>query len=160
MVFSSILFLFVYLPVVLAVYYIVPARYRNLWLFIVNLVFYGWGEPVYILLMVFSIALNYAAGLLIARYRLTDDKKARAVLTVNTVVNLALLIFFKYFDLLAATLSRIPGISIPALGLTLPIGIPSTRSRRCPIRSTYTAAIPRNRKTLSASAHLSRSSRS
>lgn len=75
MVFSSILFLFVYLPVVLAVYYIVPARYRNLWLFIVNLVFYGWGEPVYILLMVFSIALNYAAGLLIARYRLTDDKK-------------------------------------------------------------------------------------
>ena len=58
MVFSSILFLFVYLPVVLAVYYIVPARYRNLWLFIVNLVFYGWGEPVYILLMVFSIALN------------------------------------------------------------------------------------------------------
>ena len=123
MVFSSILFLFVYLPVVLAVYYIVPARYRNLWLFIVNLVFYGWGEPVYILLMVFSIALNYAAGLLIARYRLTDDKKARAVLTVNTVVNLALLIFFKYFDLLAATLSRIPGINIPALGLTLPIGI-------------------------------------
>ena len=123
MVFSSILFLFVYLPVVLAVYYIVPARYRNLWLFIVNLVFYGWGEPVYILLMVFSIALNYAAGLLIARYRLTDDKKARAVLTVNTVVNLALLIFFKYFDLLAATLSRIPGISIPALRLTLPIGI-------------------------------------
>ena len=123
MVFSSILFLFVYLPVVLALYYIVPARYRNLWLFIVNLVFYGWGEPVYILLMVFSIALNYAAGLLIARYRLNDDKKARAVLTVNTVVNLALLIFFKYFDLLAATLSRIPGISIPALGLTLPIGI-------------------------------------
>ena len=116
MVFSSILFLFVYLPVVLAVYYVVPARYRNLWLFIVNLVFYGWGEPVYILL-------NYTAGLLIARYRLLEDKKARAVLTVNTVVNLALLVFFKYFDLLAATLSRIPGISIPALGLTLPIGI-------------------------------------
>lgn len=123
MVFSSILFLFVYLPVVLAVYYVVPARYRNLWLFIVNLVFYGWGEPVYILLMAFSIVLNYTAGLLIARYRLLEDKKARAVLTVNTVVNLALLVFFKYFDLLAATLSRIPGISIPALGLTLPIGI-------------------------------------
>ena len=123
MVFSSILFLFVYLPVVLAVYYVVPARYRNLWLFIVNLVFYGWGEPVYILLMAFSIVLNFTAGLLIARYRLLEDKKARAVLTVNTVVNLALLVFFKYFDLLAATLSRIPGISIPALGLTLPIGI-------------------------------------
>ena len=160
MVFSSILFLFVYLPVVLAVYYIVPARYRNLWLFIVNLVFYGWGEPVYILLMVFSIALNYAAGLLIARYRLTDDKKARAVLTVNTVVNLALLIFFKYFDLLAATLSRIPGISIPRSGSRCRSAFPSTRSRQCLIQSTFTEATPRNRKTLSASAHLSRSSRS
>ena len=123
MVFSSILFLFVYLPVVLAVYYIVPARYRNVWLFAVNLVFYGWGEPVYILLMLFSIALNYAAGLWIAKYRIADDKKARAVLTVNTVLNLALLVFFKYFDLIAETLSHIPGVQIAPLGLTLPIGI-------------------------------------
>ena len=53
MVFSSILFMFVYLPVVLAVYYFVPWKWRNPWLFIVNLVFYGWGEPVYILLMLF-----------------------------------------------------------------------------------------------------------
>ena len=123
MLFSGIPFLFYFLPCVLLVYFIVPQKGRNAVLLAASLFFYGWGEPVYILLMVFSIALNYAAGLLIARYRLTDDKKARAVLTVNTVVNLALLIFFKYFDLLAATLSRIPGISIPALGLTLPIGI-------------------------------------
>ena len=60
MVFSSLLFLFLYLPVVLAVYYIVPRRWRNVWLFAVNLVFYGWGEPVYILLMLFSISFNYA----------------------------------------------------------------------------------------------------
>lgn len=123
MVFSSILFLFVYLPVVLAVYYVVPARYRNLWLFIVNLIFYGWGEPVYILLMVFSIVLNYAAGLLVAKYRCKNDAKARLYLSINTVLNLALLVFFKYFDLFAATLSHVPGVSIPALGLTLPIGI-------------------------------------
>ena len=58
MVFSSTPFLFVYLPLVLAVYFAVPRRWRNLWLFVVNLVFYGWGEPVYILLMLFSIALN------------------------------------------------------------------------------------------------------
>ena len=123
MVFSSILFLFVYLPVVLAVYYIAPARFRNLWLFIVNLLFYAWGEPVYILLMMFSITLNYAAGLLIAKYRVTQDAKARTVLAINTVLNLALLVFFKYYDLLAETLSRIPGVQIASLGLTLPIGI-------------------------------------
>ena len=122
MVFSSILFLFIYLPVVLAVYYIVPARFRNLWLFAVNLVFYGWGEPVYILLMLFSIVLNYVSGRLIDRFR-ENRRRARTVLTVNTVVNLLLLFFFKYFDLIAETLSRIPGVSIPTLGLALPIGI-------------------------------------
>ena len=123
MVFSSILFLFIYLPVVLAVYYIVPSRWRNLWLFVVNLVFYGWGEPVYILLMVFSICLNYVSGLLIGKYVLTDRKKARLVLVINTVLNLAMLFFFKYFDLVARTLSAIPGVRIPTLGLSLPIGI-------------------------------------
>ena len=122
MVFSSILFLFIYLPVVLAVYYLVPSRYRNLWLFVVNLVFYGWGEPVYILLMFFSICLNYVSGRLIDRFR-ADRHRARVILTVNTVLNLLLLFFFKYFDLVAGTLSRLPGLAIPALGLTLPIGI-------------------------------------
>ena len=123
MVFSSILFMFIYLPIVLAVYYIVPARWRNLWLFIVNLVFYGWGEPVYILLMIFSICLNYVSGLLIGRYLPARRKEAKGVLILNTVLNLALLFFFKYFDLVAETLSMIPGVDIPALGLTLPIGI-------------------------------------
>ncbi len=122
MVFSSILFLFIYLPVVLAVYYIVPPRFRNLWLFIVNLVFYGWGEPVYIFLMLFSICLNYCSGRLIYRYR-DENRKARIVLTINTVISLLILFFFKYFDLIAVTVSKIPGVTIPVLGLTLPIGI-------------------------------------
>ena len=122
MVFSSILFLYIYLPVVLAGYYLLPRPWRTPWLFAVNLVFYGWGEPVYILLMLFSICVNYAAGRLIDRWR-AEPRRAKAVLTVNTVVNLLLLFFFKYFDLVAETLSRIPGIAIPALGLTLPIGI-------------------------------------
>ena len=122
MVFSSILFLFIYLPVVLAVYYLVPTKFRNLWLFAVNLVFYGWGEPVYILLMLFSICINYISGLLIQRFR-DRRRRARTVLAVNTVLNLSLLFFFKYFDLMAETLSMLPGIKIPPLGLTLPIGI-------------------------------------
>ncbi len=120
MVFSSLLFLFLYLPATLAVYYLVPPRWRNVWLFIVNLVFYGWGEPVYILLMIFSITVNYVSGILVARNR----EKAKTVLVVNAVINLGLLFFFKYFDFLAENLRMIPGLDfIKPLGLTLPIGI-------------------------------------
>lgn len=123
MVFSSILFLFLYLPVTLAVYYLVPSRCRNVWLFAVNLVFYGWGEPVYILLMIFSICLNYVSGLLIGKYLPADKRRARGVLLANTVLNLAMLFFFKYYDLIAETISLIPGVEFPRLNLTLPIGI-------------------------------------
>ncbi len=123
MVFSSILFMFIYLPVVLAVYYICPVRWRNVWLFAVNLVFYGWGEPVYILLMLLSICINYVSGLLIGRYLPDARTKAKRVLIINTVLNLGILFFFKYFDLVAETLSMIPGVDIPTLGLALPIGI-------------------------------------
>ena len=122
MVFSSIPFLFLYFPIVLAVYYIAPLRWRNAWLFAANLVFYGWGEPVYILLMMLSITLNYVSGLLIEKYR-ANDRLARRFLIGNTVLNLLLLMFFKYFDLFAETLSLIPGVEIAPLGLTLPIGI-------------------------------------
>ena len=114
MVFSSLLFLFFYLPVTLAVYYLSPPRWRNLWLFIVNLVFYGWGEPVYVVLMVLSIAVNYAAGYLVERRR----DKGKLILALNAVVNLALLFFFKYYDFLAQSL----GFLHP-LGVSLPIGI-------------------------------------
>ena len=120
MVFSSLLFLFFYLPATLLVYYLVPSRYRSLWLFAVNLVFYGWGEPVFVLLMVFSIAVNYAAGLLVEKRR----DRAVPILTLNAVVNLGLLFFFKYYDFLAGSLSRIPGLGfLHPLGVTLPIGI-------------------------------------
>ncbi len=122
MVFSSLLFLFIYLPVVLAIYYIVPRRWRNLWLFIANLVFYGWGEPVYILLMLFSICINYFSAFLIDRFR-DDRRRAKRILIADVVINLAMLGFFKYYDLFASTLSTIPGVRIPALHLALPIGI-------------------------------------
>ncbi len=120
MVFSSLPFLFFYLPVTLLIYYLCPARWRNLWLFLVNLVFYGWGEPIYVLLMVISIAVNYAAGFLVDRHR----DKGKRILAVNAVVNLGLLFFFKYFDFLALNLGSIPGLGfLHPLGVTLPIGI-------------------------------------
>ena len=123
MVFSSILFMFIYLPVVLAVYYLSPLRWRNVWLFAVNLVFYGWGEPVYLFLMMISITINYISGYQVGKYRVDNRGLAKRWLIVNTVINLGILFFFKYFDLIASSLSMIPGISVPTLGLTLPIGI-------------------------------------
>ena len=124
MVFSSLIFMFIYMPVVMAVYYIVPSKWRNIWLFIVNLVFYGWGEPVYILLMLFSILVNYISGLIVGKYRYTLRKRAKTALIVNTVINLALLMFFKYYDFIAENLSLIPFLSfIKPLGISLPIGI-------------------------------------
>ena len=107
MVFSSLMFLFVYFPVVLGIYYISPLRRRNLFLLLANLVFYGWGEPVYILIMVLSIFIDYTHGLLVEKYR-DNDKKARAFVVSSMAFNLALLFFFKYYDFLADSLRALP----------------------------------------------------
>ena len=123
MVFSSLYFLFLYLPIVLLVYYITPLKWRNLWLLVVNLIFYGWGEPKYIVLMLFTIVLDYFMGLVVARCKEQDnDKGARIAVAVALVLNLAILFFFKYWDLVAKTLQYF-GIGMPVLNLTLPIGI-------------------------------------
>ena len=120
--FSSLPFLFGFLPITLAIYFAVPLRWRNLALLLTSLVFYGWGEPVYISIMVLSILIDYTHGLLVEKYR-SRDKLARWFVAESVLLNLGLLGFFKYWDFFAATLSLIPGISIPALGLPLPIGI-------------------------------------
>ena len=122
MVFSSLLFLFVYLPLTLLVYYVAPRAWRNFILFFVSLVFYGWGEPVYIALMLFSITINYAAGFLVEKYR-GRDRLARRVVFGSVAVNLLLLIFFKYYDFLAVSFTQLTGVALPVLGLGLPIGI-------------------------------------
>ena len=123
MVFSSLYFLFLYLPIVLLVYYITPLKWRNLWLLVVNLIFYGWGEPRYIVLMLFTIVLDYFMGLVVARCKERDnDKGARIAVAVALVLNLAILFFFKYWDLVAKTFQYF-GIGMPVLNLTLPIGI-------------------------------------
>ncbi len=123
MVFSSLMFLFIYLPVVLAVYYITPLKWRNLALLVFNLIFYGWGEPVYILIMFLSIGIDYTHGLLVEKYR-NNDRKARTFVVSSMVFNLALLFFFKYYDFLADSLRGISVFSsLPRLDVPLPIGI-------------------------------------
>ena len=124
MVFSSLLFLFTYLPVVLLIYYLSPLKWRNGVLLIFNLIFYGWGEPTYIILMVFTITADYAAGLLVARFKDQGrDRAARTAVAAALVLNLAILFFFKYWDLIAGTLRDFGLDVLPTLGLSLPIGI-------------------------------------
>ena len=120
--FSSLPFLFGFLPITLAIYFAVPLRWRNLALLLTSLVFYGWGEPVYISIMVLSILIDYTHGLLVEKYR-SRDKLARWFVAESVLLNLGLLGFFKYWDFFAENLSRLPGITLPALGLPLPIGI-------------------------------------
>ena len=124
MVFSTPFFLFFYLPIVLVAYYITPLRFRNAVLLLLNLIFYGWGEPVYILIMFASIAIDYTHGMLVSRAKAKgNDKAARAAVASSVVFNLALLFFFKYWDFIAGSLAAIGLGFMPKLGLSLPIGI-------------------------------------
>lgn len=126
MVFSSTVFLFAYLPLTLAIYYLVPRRGRNIALFLLSLLFYGWGEPVYIAVMLFSVTVAYVCGFPIGKYRETDPRRARVWLLVSLVLDLSLLVFFKYTNFLIESLRLIPplaGILHPIEGLELPIGI-------------------------------------
>ncbi len=108
MIFSSPFFLFIYFPAVLLLYYISPLRWRNLVLLVFNLIFYGWGEPVYILIMFASIAIDYTHGMLVSRCKNKgNDRGARAAVASSVIFNLALLCFFKYWDFIAGNLSAL-----------------------------------------------------
>ncbi|HHU75685.1 MAG TPA: MBOAT family protein [Firmicutes bacterium] len=122
MVFSSLFFLFIFLPLTLLLYYLVPQRCKNLILFISSLVFYAWGEPVYILLMFFSVTINHALGLLIGKSR-KNRKTARRALIFSVIINVGLLGFFKYSGFLLQILGSVVGASLQNPGLPLPIGI-------------------------------------
>ena len=124
MVFSSLEFIFVFLASVLAVYYLVPPKARNIVLLLFSLVFYGWGETVYVFLMIATITVDYICGYIIGRDLDSKPKRAKVTLIVSIVINLALLGVFKYYDFFAGTLNSLLGRGVfPTLGLTLPIGI-------------------------------------
>ena len=121
MVFSSLTFLCIFLPVVLALYYLLPTlRIRNVLLIIVSLLFYAYGEPIYVLLMIASIIINYIFGRLLG----TENKKKRQwILAIAVVINIGLLVVFKYLDMMVQTINQLSGSEIPLAGLALPIGI-------------------------------------
>lgn len=101
MVFSSMLFLWIFLPLVLAAYYISPGKIRNGILVFFSLLFYAWGEPLYVFLMLFSVAVNFTGGILIEKYQ-TRKKK---ILVATLIINLGLLGYFKYFGTLTEAIT-------------------------------------------------------
>ncbi|MBQ9733785.1 MAG: MBOAT family protein, partial [Clostridia bacterium] len=121
MLFSSLTFLYFFLPVVLLCYFIAPARYKNAVLLIFSLLFYAWGEPKYVFLMAATVALGWAAGLMTEKSRGTKASRLWLLLAVGAV--LLLLGIFKYADFFIESFSAATGLSVPLLRLALPVGI-------------------------------------
>ena len=121
MLFSSIPFLYYFLPLVLAVYFLTPARFRNAVLLLASLIFYAWGEPKYVLLMLASILSGYGFGLLQERYR--GQKGAKLVCGLSVAVSLSFLLYFKYADFFLENFNAATGLGVPLLRIALPIGI-------------------------------------
>ena len=124
MVFSSLLFLFRFLPAVLILYYIAPRKLRNVILLLFSLFFYAWGEPKYVFLMLFTITMDFFIGKGIDKAKKEgNQKKAKRFLMTLILVDLSILGFFKYADFLIGTVNTLTGAGIPLLGIPLPIGI-------------------------------------
>ena len=121
MLFSGIPFLFYFLPVVLLLYFLTPRQGKNAVLLLVSLVFYGWGEPKYLVVMAVSILLTYFFGRLMEKASAPRQKKA--LMIVSVCLSLSLLIFFKYTDFFLENVQALTGLPIPLLRLALPIGI-------------------------------------
>ena len=121
MLFSSIPFLFYFLPLVMLLYFLVPWKLKNGVLLLFSLIFYGWGEPLYVFLMIVSICLFYSCGIAIGRASSRKGKKLW--LTVSVVVSLGLLAVFKYADFFIDSVNSVTGAGLPLLRLALPIGI-------------------------------------
>lgn len=122
MLFSSITFLFFFLPVVLAVYYLIPAKGKNIVLLISSLFFYAWGEPVYVILLVLSVCLNYFCGREMEA-RSGDSRRRKFSAIFAVAVNVLVLFFFKYYAFLLNTVQDIFSVEIPYRELPLPVGI-------------------------------------
>ncbi len=121
MLFSSIPFLYYFLPCVLILYSIAPRCLKNTVLLLSSLVFYGWGEPVYVILMIVSILVGYISGLVIEKYR--NTVKSKIAMWTGVGIALAFLAYYKYADFFIENFNAITGLSVPLLRIALPIGI-------------------------------------
>ena len=121
MLFSSITFLYCFLPCVLLVYFVVPDRLKNFTLLAASLIFYGWGEPKYLVFMLLSVTQSYIAALSVERFR--GKKLAKLALALSAVASLGLLAYCKYADFFIENFNAVTGLSVPLLNIALPVGI-------------------------------------
>ena len=121
MVFSSLVFLFRFLPIALVVYFLTPRFLKNGVLFVISLIFYAWGEPRYIVVMLISVIADYIISNIMEKKE--DEKVRKGLLLLSMLISLGLLMTFKYLDFFIANINRIPSLSLPYLNLTLPLGI-------------------------------------
>ena len=122
MVFSSLIFIFIFLPLVLVSYYLVPKRLRNTLILLFSLIFYAWGEPVYILLIIISILINYFGALLIRKY-ISDKEKSKFIFITVLLIDISVLFFFKYYGFAIESLGYILGLNLQVKSIPLPLGI-------------------------------------
>lgn len=124
MIFSSIFFVFAFLPITLILYYLVPFKAKNFVLLLFSLVFYAWGEPVYVFLMLFCIMINFVSGLEMEYYMETGElRKAKVACMITAIIDLSVLGFYKYYGFVIDNLNAILPFDIPYKQLALPIGI-------------------------------------
>ncbi len=121
MLFSSIPFIYYFLPLVFLVYFLVPRKLKNFTLLVSSLIFYAWGEPKLTLVMLISIATGYISGLILEKYR--NTKKGRLILCLSLLIPVAFLVYFKYADFFISSFNSATGMSLPLLKVVLPIGI-------------------------------------
>lgn len=120
MLFSSLLFIFFFLPIFLLIYYLVPFKFKNIILLIFSLVFYAWGEPKYIFLLIFVTLLNYMCGLLIDKNK--KKKTRKYIMIICVILNISLLCFFKYTNFIIDNLNSL-GLNFNVINIALPLGI-------------------------------------
>ncbi|MDM0459881.1 MBOAT family O-acyltransferase [Clostridium perfringens] len=122
MVFSSIMFIFRFLPIMFIIYYLTPKKFKNLSLLILSLVFYSWGEPKYFIIMLLSIGVDYSISIFIEKYR---GKKiiTKVLLFCSLIFNLGMLILFKYLNFFIENINLVFGTSLSLIYLTLPLGV-------------------------------------
>ena len=122
MVFSSIVFLYIFLPIMLLIYFIVPSKFKNAIMILASLIFFAWGEIRYIFIMLVLAVMDFVCGKQITKYQ--DNKRKKLLfLMINVVVNLGILFFFKYADFIISNINNLTGLSIPLLNIPLPIGV-------------------------------------
>ena len=122
MVFSSLIFIFIFLPLVLVSYYIAPRRLRNTVILLASLLFYAWEEPIYIILIIISILINYLGALLI-RVHIKNKDKSKFIFITILLIDISILFFFKYYGFAIECLGSIIGLDLEVKSISLPLGI-------------------------------------